>query len=962
MADASPGFLVPGTDPDVAAAYAALADRAREESFGFEDEIAFVDIETTGFDPRHSSIIEVAAVIARGPDVLERFTVLVDPGCPIPRETTHLTGITDDMVVGSPGVDEAVERLADAVGGRDIVAHNVGFDRSFLQVAGSASGVTFEGAWLDSLELARIALPRMRSHRLADLAAAFGLVAAEHRALPDAEAVFGLWRIALCALADLPAEVLTTASTLDGGDWSLRPLLAHLAAARPSAGADLALLRRSRVAKRQRIELPDAREVELDGPDTDDVASEFGADGAVARMYETYETRNEQVRMSRAVADALEQGRHLSIEAGTGVGKSVAYLVPAIRFACANGVTVGVSTKTNALMDQLVHTELPALSRELREEFEFVALKGYGHYPCLRKLDRYVRGDDGDERSPATAATLLSWVAQTSWGDVDGLNLHWSTELRARVTAHAEECTKKRCRYFPDLCFLHGVRRRAGCANIVVTNHALLFSNVMVDGGILPPVRHWVIDEAHSAEEVAREQLSVRVDRQGLTTLLRGLAARKGGPLAGLSALADEEIGDEERALAARAAADAARGEADTALTIAQSFFEYVKELPDTDSAYDRSEMRITERTRESGIWGRIASTGSSLARHLTVLLESGTVLLSLLEEEDIRATDDRADFTGLLTALAEQVLGLRAVIDGENEDLVYSVTADRRPDVAIERLDARVIDVGDVLAERFFPEMRTVTFTSATIAVGDDFSHFERSLGLDRAGAPRDVVRLASSYDFERQMAAFVTADAPDPRSSDYLDGMGDLLFDLHVAMGGSTLTLFTNRRDLAALYEDVGARLEAEGLRLVGQVRGESTKRIRDEFITDERASLFATKSFWEGFDAKGDTLRCVVVVRLPFAHPGDPLLEELKERDPDRWWSDHYLPRAVLELKQAAGRLIRSSTDEGCLVLADSRVVTRPSYGRTFLQALPVSSVRVAATGDVAEEIARRFGRPS
>jgi ATP-dependent DNA helicase DinG len=177
---------------------------------------------------------------------------------------------------------------------------------------------------------------------------------------------------------------------------------------------------------------------------------------------------------------------------------------------------------------------------------------------------------------------------------------------------------------------------------------------------------------------------------------------------------------------------------------------------------------------------------------------------------------------------------------------------------------------------------------------------------------------------------------------------------------MGGSVLTLFTNRRDLRVLYDDVGARLERAGLRLVGQVPGESTKRIRDEFIGDERASLFATKSFWEGFDAKGDTLRCVVVVRLPFAHPGEPLLEELKERDPDRWWSDHYLPAAILELKQAAGRLIRSSTDEGCLVIADSRVVSGRPYGRRFLEALPVSTVRVATTGEVVAEIAEGFGR--
>lgn len=956
-------LLVPGTDPEIASAYSALAERALAESFGFEDEIAFVDVETTGFDPVRNHLIEVAAVIARGPEVLERFSTLVDPGVPIPREVTHLTGLTDEDVAGAPSEAEAVADLVRVVAGRDIVAHNVGFDKGFLEVAADRAGVSFEGAWLDSLELARIALPRLRSHRLQDIAVAFGLDPADHRALPDAEAVFGLWRIGLCALSDLPAAVVASAASYGvTRNWPLRALMAHVSAGRPSGGADLRALREARVAKRPRVELPDAWEVELDGLDGAAAAAEFGSEGAIARMYDAYETRHEQVRMCEAVASALTQGYHAAIEAGTGVGKSVAYLVPAIQFSCANGVTVGISTKTNALMDQLVHLELPSLSREMAEDFEFVALKGYSHYVCLRKLDRFLVAAQEGEHSPATAATLLAWVAQTTWGDADGLNLHWSVDLRAAVTATAQECTKKRCRFFPDLCYLHGVRRRAGCANIVVTNHALLFSNVMADGGILPPIRHWVVDEAHSAEEVARDQLSLGVDRQMLTSLLRGLVGRKGTPLAGLNAAAGE-LADEEEIRSARQAATSARSEAETALTVGQSFFEYVKEIPAAgESAYDRAEIRVTENTRATGTWGRVASTGASLSRHLGAVLEHGLRLLALLEEGGARPTDDRADFTGQLAGLAAQHAGLSAVLDGEDPAYVYSATADRRPDVAVECLDARVIDVGQVLAERFLPELRSAVFTSATIAAGDDFAHFARSVGLDRLPTDAfETLRLASSYDFERQMAAYVTADAPEPRTPGYLARLGDMLFDLHLAMGGSVLTLFTNRQDLEAVYSDVGPRLEGEGLRLVAQLRGESTKRVRDEFVGDERASLFATRSFWEGFDAKGDTLRCVIVVRLPFAHPGNPLLEELRERDPDGWWGNHYLPRAILELKQAAGRLIRSSSDEGCLVIADPRIVSRPSYGRRFLEALPVSSVRVAPAAEVASEIADRFGRP-
>ena len=963
----SPGplsrFIAPGTDPDVVTSYEALPERALEESFGFEERLAYVDIETTGFDPRGDRIIEVAAVVARGPEALDRYSTLVDPGFPIPRETTRLTGIDDAMVAGRPDQDEAVARLAEVVAGCDVVAHNVRFDRSFLEVAAGRAGVSFGGGWLDSLHLATIGLPRLRSHRLIDLAQAFDLSPADHRAAHDAEAVFRVWRIALCALMDLPAEALTTLSMLSPAThWPTRAVLAHLAAARRSGGADLRALRTTRGKRGLGPILPDAREVELTFPSRDDVLAEFSPGGAVRRMYEGFEAREEQARMTEAVLEAFETGRHLAVEAGTGVGKSVAYLVPAVRFARENGVAVGVSTKTNALMDQLVHQELPALAAQLDGGLAFVALKGYEHYPCLRKLDRHLATmEDADAGTLAATCGLVSWVAQSSWGDFHSVNVHLTRDLRRAVTATSQECTKKRCRFYPDLCYLHGVRRRAACADIVVTNHSLLFNNVMAEGGILPPVRHWIVDEAHAAEGAARDQLSVRVDHAGLMVALKALAAKKGTPLQGLRGLA-AEIADDEEARGIEGAADAIRDGAATCLTIAGSFFEYVKDLDTREEAeYERREMRITDTMRDSARWGRVAGTGRSLARHLAELLGNGERLLRLLEELGVRPTDDRADVSGQIAGVHEHLLGLASVLDGTDEAYVYSATVDRRRDVAADRLDARLIDVGEALAERFFPETRTVVLTSATIAAGEDFSHLERALGLDRLPAEgHETLRLASSYDFERQMAAYVTADAPEPGSRRYFEEMGALLFEVHRAMGGSVLTLFTNRRDLERLYANVGERLEAEGLRLVGQVRGESTKRIRDEFVGDERASLFATKSFWEGFDAKGDTLRCVVVVRLPFAHPGEPLLEEIKERDPPGWWSEHYLPRAILELKQAAGRLIRSSTDEGCLVIADSRVAGKKPYGPKFLAALPVRDVRVATTDEVVADIARRFER--
>jgi len=958
-------FLVPGTDAAVAAAYASLAERARDAVWGFEEELAFLDVETTGFDPRRDAIIEVAVLVARGPEVLGRYSTLVDPGRPIPAETSKLTGIDAAAVAGMPSVCDALEAAAELVGSRDIVAHNATFDRNFLAESASPHARALAGVWLDSLELARIALPRLNSHRLRDLACAFGLPPSSHRAADDVEALFGVWRVALAGLNDLPAEVIAALATLAPEvDWPLRRVLAHHAAARKRAPKlDLKHLRHASAVSERSEALLDAADADLSVPDPAEVLAEFSEEGCVGRMYPGFERRGEQVVMAEAVLAAFGGARHLAVEAGTGVGKSVAYLVPAAAFAMRNHVGVGVATKTNALTDQLVYGELPALSEALGGGLRYVSLKGYDHYPCLRKLDRLATGagiEDAD--TLATVATLLAWVAQSGWGELDGVNVHWTPELRSAVACSTEECAKRHCRFHPSLCYVRGLRRKAVTAHVVVTNHALLFRDTAAEGGILPPLRYWVVDEAHSAEAEARRQLSVGASRHTLAGVLRGLhAPGRGGLLTMLRGRLSSAgvLTPHAEELLGRMQAEVA-----TAGTIAESFFDFLKDLKvrGEDGAYDRREARLSPELRDSAEWSYAENTGRSLVRRLDAVVSAGRELVTLLEEE---ACEGLAEFGATLvmhiSQLAEQRDGLATVLEGTDETFVYSVTVDRRRDVAAENLSAATLDVGDVLLATLYPNVHSVVFTSATMAAGDDFSHFLRATGLDRLPEGSvETLRLESSYDFERQMAVFVPTDIAEPGAGrGYLDDLETLLLDLHVAMGGSVLTLFTNRREMDALYARLAEPLRERGLALLEQGAGVSRKRLRDEFLADERLSLFATKSFWEGFDAPGDTLRCVVVAKLPFGQVSDPLYEERRIRDP-RAWEHYYLPEAIIELKQAAGRLIRSSTDTGCVVIADARIAGPKGYARKFLAALPVRDVEMLPGEQVVAEVRRRFGR--
>lgn len=960
-------FLSPGTDADVAERYERLPETAGA-ALGFEDattELAFLDVETTGFDPVRDRVIEIAVLVARGPEVLARYSTLVDPGIAIPREATQLTGIDDAVVAGAPRMATAIAEVLDLIGTRDVVAHNARFDAAFVAEAAGAIGRRVSGTWLDSLELSRIGLPRLRSHRLRDLAEAFGLPVAGHRAADDVEAMFGVWRVALAGLQDLPVELLAEIAALSPGtDWPLRDLLRAAAARGRGRTLDLKRVRADSVRGHQQPGLADAAERELTFPDPGEVLAEFAEDGAVGRMYEGFESREEQLRMAEAVLAAFATRTHLAVEAGTGVGKSVAYLVPAARFAMDNHLGVGVATKTNSLMDQLVHGELPRLSAALGGKLRFVALKGYEHYPCLRKIDRLLSStEDADEERIANLAALVAWVAQSSWGDLDSVNVHWGP-WKARVGCSVEDCTRKRCRFYPNLCYLHGVRRRAVSAHIVVTNHALLFRDAAAAGGILPPLRYWIVDEAHSAESEARKQLSMSAEHRTIASLLGALHTEgRGGAVDAVRAKGRTlalRHGDEELAARVERLATKMRGSITTAATISESFFDFLKDLPVDESDYDTAEVHVTAPLRDRTEWSVASGVGHSLAKHLHGVLSGGRDLVTALEESGEEFTDARADLAGLLSRLGEQLAGLEAVLDGADDSFVYSVQVCRRRDDARDSVSASMLDVGEALLDRFFPEVHSAVFTSATIATGDDFGHFARTIGLDRLPPGAwESLRLESSYDFDRQMSVFVPSDLPEPAGGRHLAPLAELLCDLHVAMGGSVLTLFTSKREMEQLYDRVAGPLEERGLRLLLQGRGVSTKRVRDEFLADERLSLFATKSFWEGFDAKGDTLRCVVIARLPFGRMRDPLYEERRARDPHAW-DDFYLPEAILELKQAAGRLIRSSTDEGCVIVADGRLTGGKPYTRRFLEALPVSDVEVVPSAELVARVRERFGR--
>lgn len=937
--------VLPGTPSPIAEAYATLAERARTRDFGLiEDDVVVLDTETTGLSHRDNELIEIAAARLRGREIVGRFSTLVHPTGPIPPEIIKLTGITNADVSSAPAAVDAVGELEAFVGGSPVIAHNAAFDRGFIEQVPGGSRVS--GIWIDSLALSRIALPRLASHKLSYMAELFGCAAVSHRAGDDVEALAGVWRVLLTALADLPAGLMRLLADMHPDvPWPYRPIFSYLAGGNPAAVFSLAAARSSILEAAGGEERADAGEFEhLDLPRADQIEAAFSPGGLVSRMYPGYEPRAEQVEMAAEVRDALATSTHRVIEAGTGVGKSVAYLVPLAEAARRNRITVGVATKSNNLADQLMHHELPRLSSEIEGGLSYCALKGYDHYPCLRKLERLARGGEiRTTRDPADTLTAMAaiyaFVCQSPVGDLDGLGIRWRSVSRADLTSTSRECARRLCPFFPDRCLVHGARRRAAQADVVVTNHSLLFRNVAAEGKILPPIRHWVLDEAHSVEDEARRQWALIVSADESRALFEHLGGERSGTLGHLTRdLAGSDAATLFMGITVKAISAVQR-----ASLAAAELFEAVRELSyeQRSGGYDNANVWIGAELRASRSWEPFAQTAQTA---LDALDQADRNLASIVEAVGEDRPDLVADVADAGRRVHEMRETLALILAGMDERYVYSLQVNRRLKAGGEALTAERMDIGAALAEGWYPEMRSVVFTSATMTVSDSFGHFNRSVGLDRL--PSGLVRslhLDSSYDFERNMAVVVAGDLPDPRDRDaYLDGLERLLVDVHTAMGGSVLTLFTNRRDMEELYDRVNPVLARAGLALECQMKGASTKRLRDSFISDRSSSLFALKAFWEGFDASGDTLRCVVIPKLPFSSPTDPLACERSARE-DRAWARYALPDAVLEVKQAAGRLIRSSTDSGVLVLADSRLVSK-GYGKKFLSSLPVGFQRI------------------
>ncbi len=736
-----------------------------------------------------------------------------------------------------------------------------------------------------------------------------------------------------------------------GGD--LEPSLADLnvAARLHDAGIGFGIIDNDATELYVVVEVPKAQTVT--SIDALDVAESLGAKGRVAHVLGQYEDRPSQRDMAAYIADGYNAGGVQILEAGTGVGKSFAYLVPALAWARANAERTVVSTNTINLQEQLVGKDLPMLRQALKDgdhEPSFALLKGWRNYLCLARLNQAV-GSQHSLLEPERIDELLSlaeWAGRTSDGSLSDLPVLPSSEVWDEVAAEADLCPRLQCPHF-EACFLFKARRRAAEADIVVVNHHLLAADLAVrqasdnwqDAAVLPPYQRLILDEAHHLEEVAASHLGTQVTSRGVRRLL-GRLERNGKGLGPSLAYQLSTQND----LLAKASLDLVHQRllpaTHDARQASDALFARLHARLETEPG---AVLRLDENFPADPLWDE------GLTRELDATLGSFRSLEDLLQTIADRMESSNLEERGLqlLQEMRGVIRRLGAVADGLNGTL--RPAAGGPPTVRwLERsgpkrqqvsLAAVPLDLAPILRELLFDRVKTVVLTSATLAAGGEFEFLEGRLGLDRAPSPVTVRELLPSpFDFGSQCLFGIPNDIPDPREEEPEHGaaVDQIVSELVSASDGGLFVLFTShaalRRSAASLRGIMGSRWP-----LLVQGEGPRDGLLR-RFREAGNAVLLGTDSFWEGVDVPGQALRALVLPKLPFKVPSEPLtaarLERLTEQGQDGF--RHYLlPHAALKLKQGFGRLIRARTDVGVVLLLDPRVLTK-RYGPLILNGLP------------------------
>lgn len=947
-----------------------------------------LDIETTGLDPERDAIIEIGIVRFRGDEVLEEWNSLINPPphIHIPQNITALTGITDEMARREGvALNEGVREAQRIIGNHTVIAHSVGFDLSFFKKLKYPPPFA-NNVSLDTFELASLLVPHAGRYSLRDLAAELDIpmireVAPEHRGLRDARLTHQLYLKVFERAVELPREVVDEISKhADLSNWTLADFWRDVKEQQSrgsfttSIGAALkgklaevrqgATVRRSASASRlmaRKAQLgakPLKPNEHIEPLDMEQAAHLLANDGPFAAKFPGYEARPQQVEMLCKVAHTFNTGGAAFIEAGTGTGKSLAYLIPAMMWAIQNGERVVVSTNTINLQEQLAEKDVPAVISILNQDARAAVMKGKGRYLCPNRFAELRRVGPKTADEARLLTKILIWLPNTLTGDADELFMPAPGERAVfqHLSAQNPICNLNTCSATD--CFFHQARRLAESAHVVIVNHALLLADIAVENRALPEYRYLVVDEAHHLEAAATDSLTYRVDREEIqrtvSDLGRASATRKASGLLAEIASKGRTLLRVDQGAAIDGLCDQAMQAASAVWSSNSTFFdelvEFIADEADGDKSDYTQRIRLTRALRNRSGWTRVELAFSNLSREMNVLVKHlNGIFKALSEMSELIAEFDMlvSRLHGAIRFLVEACEQMTGMIAKPSDDRIYWV------DIEISRRAARApklvlnvapLHVGPLMQKNLWEKKAAVVLTSATIRTASANGKGAQA-GFDyvkgRLNAPdAQALALGSPFDYKSSTLVYLPTDIPEPNQQGYQGAVERGLIELFRASGGRGLALFTSYTQLKVTARVIAPALQRENILVFEQGDGSSRRAMIERFRAADRAVMLGTKSFWEGVDIQGEKLSALAICKLPFDVPTDPIFAARSETF-DNPFNDYSVPETVLRFRQGFGRLIRSKTDRGVILVLDRRLMTK-GYGAAFLNALPGPTV--------------------
>ena len=976
-----------------------------------------IDIETTGLNYSLNEIIEIGAIRFNLDGSTEKFSHFIKPVDKVPIFIYNLTKIKEHELAEADKAKVVLKKLSDFIDTTDIiVCHNADFDIKFLNTQLIKHNIhDLRNSILDTLTLSRIFLPYLSNHKLITVAEYFNInLENAHRAIYDAEATgLILKKITEFIHTYLKPEDINFLVTITeytqkqekGANRFLYKdnpsyLLQYLTMLRDQM-IKTALLRGSAPDNPYEfkhfnyIEHVSASASEVTLPEIDTV---FREGGLFSKSFENYELRQGQIDMSKAVLDAFEKEEYLLVEAGTGVGKSLAYLIPSLIYSIKRKKKIVVSTNTKNLQEQLLFKDIPLIMKAVDISFSVVLVKGRENYLCYRKwneiYESFLLKQSNIPFSPQEAFALLYlylWILNTKTGDItENQSFHNSklSYIWKKLASDRHLCQSRKCRFF-NKCFLMEVRQKAEKANMLIVNHSLLFSDIRNPQPTLGEIDYLIFDEAHNLLHSTAGYLGLSLSFADINGFLNTIFSIRNdfqyGMIVNLKNSAMKSIiPDTEKTLIVKTI-DELIDYMKENKTVVETPFKISGAITTDKGSYNKFRIKQVDSNLSSALSDLVSYlkqvSGKLLDLHgMIVVYEAKKFADQEIMLDFLSKTDENIN---------QHVQNIECLINPDLKSYAYWLSTH---DVQIENYPSGIfnyapIQVDEILPEMLYSKIKSMIFTSATLGLRASFKFFMNNMGLDKNKIDKAIQNPAqinqaageaiatnnklfkinekvvpSPFNYDEQTLILNTEFLPNTSDPYFQHQSKDLIKSILEVNKVGTLILFTSKKDLEAIYEALEQTCYESDVLLLAQRGSSGRSNLLNQFITNGKAVLLGTSSFWEGVDVQGESLELLILHKLPFQPPTDPIVEALLEkldREGKKSFMHYSLPVALLKMRQGVGRLVRSKTDRGVIVILDNRITTK-EYGKYFKEIIPTQIYTTKNPTETIDAITKKLKR--